>query len=104
MRKVILFGLAMVFVLSVPICVWGKIGGGDITFRVPGAENVRFSHEAHAAKNRLKCKECHYQIFTTVEGHQKYAMSDMGRGKSCGACHDGKKAFSVKANCALCHR
>jgi c(7)-type cytochrome triheme protein len=28
----------------------------------------------------------------------------MEKGRSCGACHDGKAAFSVKANCASCHK
>jgi c(7)-type cytochrome triheme protein len=30
-------------------------------------------------------------------------MKQMEKGKSCGACHDGKKAFSVKGDCAKCH-
>jgi c(7)-type cytochrome triheme protein len=31
-------------------------------------------------------------------------MKDMEQGKSCGACHDGKGAFSVKGDCAKCHK
>jgi c(7)-type cytochrome triheme protein len=31
-------------------------------------------------------------------------MKQMEKGKSCGACHDGKKAFSVKGECAKCHK
>jgi len=33
-------------------------------------------------------------------------MAAMNEGKFCGACHDGKKAFSVKApaDCAKCHK
>jgi c(7)-type cytochrome triheme protein len=32
-------------------------------------------------------------------------MAAMGEGKLCGACHDGKTAFTVKdqANCSKCH-
>jgi c(7)-type cytochrome triheme protein len=30
-------------------------------------------------------------------------MADMYQGKSCGACHDGKKAFPSMA-CAQCHK
>jgi c(7)-type cytochrome triheme protein len=30
-------------------------------------------------------------------------MAQMESGNSCGACHDGKTAFSVKANCGRCH-
>jgi c(7)-type cytochrome triheme protein len=33
-------------------------------------------------------------------------MADMNNGQACGACHDGKTAFSVKeqADCAKCHK
>jgi c(7)-type cytochrome triheme protein len=30
-------------------------------------------------------------------------MKAMEQGKSCGACHNGKVAFSVKENCESCH-
>jgi c(7)-type cytochrome triheme protein len=30
-------------------------------------------------------------------------MKDMEAGKSCGACHNGTKAFAVK-DCAKCHK
>jgi c(7)-type cytochrome triheme protein len=30
-------------------------------------------------------------------------MDEMEKGKSCGACHDGKTAFTVKENCDTCH-
>jgi c(7)-type cytochrome triheme protein len=30
-------------------------------------------------------------------------MPDMESGKSCGACHDGQEAFSVKKDCDKCH-
>jgi c(7)-type cytochrome triheme protein len=31
-------------------------------------------------------------------------MAEMEKGKSCGSCHNGKKAFTVAANCGSCHR
>ncbi len=31
-------------------------------------------------------------------------MKQMQQGKSCGACHNGKKAFSVKGDCVKCHK
>ena len=36
----------------------------------------------------------------------KMPMAAMNEGKFCGACHDGKKAFSVKApaDCVKCHQ
>ena len=30
-------------------------------------------------------------------------MAEMEKGKSCGACHDDRTAFTVKANCSRCH-
>ena len=100
MKSLIVF---IALALLVPVLAWGKVGGGDIVFRPSGAGNTTFSHETHVSKKGLKCRECHYQIYTTVEGHRKATMVDMQAGKSCGTCHDGKKSFDVKANCAKCH-
>ncbi len=95
---------AVLVVLSVPMYSWGKVGGGDITFNVSGAANVVYSHDDHVSRHGIKCGECHYRIFKTVEGHQKTTMADMEKGLSCGACHNGKGAFSVKTKCNSCHR
>lgn len=102
MKKFILS--AVLVALFVPGYSWSKIGGGDITFKVPGATNVVFSHDDHVTRRGIKCGECHYRIFTTVEGHRKATMADMGKGQSCGACHNGNNAFSVTTKCAACHR
>lgn len=97
---------AVVFALAACLCAasaaWGKVGGGDITFAVTGASDVVYSHEFHVSKN-LKCTDCHYQIFNMREEVRKWTMADMAKGKSCGACHNGSKAFDVKGNCARCH-
>ena len=102
MKRVVTFGIVLVFFAS--SVVWAKIGGGDISFRVPGAANVVFSHDDHVGKSGVKCKQCHHQIFTTVAGHVKATMADMQAGRSCGACHNGKNAFDVKNNCVKCHK
>ena len=31
-------------------------------------------------------------------------MADMEKGKTCGACHNGNKAFTVAGNCGNCHK
>jgi c(7)-type cytochrome triheme protein len=31
-------------------------------------------------------------------------MKQMQKGKSCGSCHNGKVAFSVKGECIKCHK
>ncbi len=83
---------------------WGKVGGGDITFSVKGATNVLYMHDSHVTKAGLKCSDCHYKIYTTVQGHRKASMADMQQGRSCGACHNGSRAFDVKADCEKCHK
>jgi c(7)-type cytochrome triheme protein len=93
----------VVLALLVPSLAWGKIGGGDIVFHAEGAADSTFSHEAHVNKAALKCKDCHPAIFQMAEGYGKTKMADMAKGLSCGACHNGKKAFTVKANCVKCH-
>lgn len=102
MKTVFAFGI--VLVLFMQSAVWAKIGGGDITFHVPGAANVLYSHDDHVGKFGLKCKQCHHLIYTTVAGHLKATMAEMQNGKSCGTCHNGKNAFDVRNNCAKCHK
>ncbi len=81
-----------------------KVGGGDITFSINGANNVVYSHDFHVIKAGIKCTECHYRIFNTNEARKDVTMSQMQTGASCGACHNGERAFAVKANCGKCHK
>ena len=68
---------------------------------------VTFDGKVHAGKG-LKCADCHTKpkLFQMKKGTEKMTMAAMNEGKFCGACHDGKKAFSVKApaDCAKCHQ
>jgi c(7)-type cytochrome triheme protein len=98
----VLIGLVVLALLA-PLPAMGKIGGGDIVFHAEGATDSTFSHEAHVSKKGLKCKDCHPAIFQMTEGYGKAKMADMAKGQSCGACHNGTKAFTVKANCVKCH-
>lgn len=99
-----LIGWVVLVMLLAPFSAWGKVGGGDILFRLTGAANVVFSHETHVGQGGVKCRECHYRIYTTVEGHKKATMADMEKGESCGTCHNGKRAFDVKKDCVKCHK
>jgi len=101
MKTLIIF---VALVLLAPSMAWCKIGGGDITFRPDGAANSVFSHEAHVSKAGLKCKDCHPAIFQMANGYGKTKMADMDKGLSCGACHNGKRDFTVKEYCAKCHQ
>jgi len=95
--------IAVILCLLAASAAWGKVGGGDITFSVTGASDVAYSHEFHVTKAGLKCSDCHYQIFNMREEVRKWTMADMVKGKSCGACHNGQKAFTVRENCKKCH-
>lgn len=79
------------------------VGGGDITLKNTGGDVV-FSHDAHVEGLGQKCGECHPKLYTNPAQHKAVTMKAMQKGKSCGACHDGKKAFSVKGDCAKCHK
>ena len=86
---------------------WTQVKGpADFEFAGSGGGKVVFSHETHTPKNP-KCTDCHTKIFKTAKGQRSTPkMADMNNGQSCGTCHNGKVAFSVKeqANCEKCHK
>ncbi len=78
-------------------------------FTIEGAKDspgpVTYSHEKHKEKFP-KCNACHTKVFKMKKGKSgPLTMAAMNEGKFCGACHDGKQAFSVKdeASCNKCH-
>lgn len=87
--------------------VWAQAKGpADFDFPGGGEGKVTFSHEKHSAKH-AKCTDCHTKIFKMTKGQRSAPkMSEMEKGQSCGACHNGKASFSVKekADCAKCHK
>ena len=99
--------------LAVFLVVMFSAGGamalpaGKAEFAGGDKGKVTFDAKAHADKG-LKCPDCHTKpkLFEMKKGSSKIKMADMNGGKFCGACHDGKKAFSVKAeaDCAKCHK
>ena len=101
--KRICFGLMVLF-LAVS-SAWAAVGGGDIMFPVEGMASVLFSHDVHVSKAKQKCTECHYALYTSHAQHKIVGMAGMQKGRSCGACHDGKKAFGVvdQKSCEKCH-
>jgi len=101
MKKIAGFGL--VAFLCAQSLALAKIGGGDITFKLKDAADVIYSHDVHLTKAGLKCADCHFRLYSTVETHSKVRMDEMERGLSCGACHNGRRAFDVKGSCARCH-
>lgn len=82
------------------------VPAGTVEFASPMGK-VTFDAKVHADKG-AKCADCHTKpkLFEMKKGKDKLTMKDMNEGKFCGACHDGKKAFGVKApaDCAKCHK
>ena len=74
----------------------------EITFVVKDAGHVTFSHSSHI--RLYNCGECHTAFYDTSRSKKHIGMKEMEKGKSCGTCHDGKTAFTVKENCATCHK
>lgn len=74
----------------------------NIEFKVQGISSVTFSHDLHTSI--FPCNDCHTKLFEFKAGAKHNTMADMNAGKSCGACHNGDRAFSVKGGCYKCHK
>ncbi|HEY3308576.1 MAG TPA: cytochrome c3 family protein [Desulfuromonadaceae bacterium] len=75
----------------------------EINYRIKGFGEVTFRHSTHIAKTNGSCKSCHNG--KVITGKEKaVTMAEMEKGKTCGACHNDKMAFSVTANCERCHK
>jgi c(7)-type cytochrome triheme protein len=75
---------------------------GDILYKEEDIGDVSFSHTAHI--EMFGCDECHPGLFKAQRGTNRASMSDMEKGASCGACHDGSAAFGVAESCDSCHQ
>ena len=76
----------------------------DVAYTTKSAGKVVFSHRDHINKKGLanNCRACHDALFD-LKKKKHFSMADMRSGASCGACHDGKKAFTID-DCARCHQ
>lgn len=68
----------------------------------PGS--VSFDHDRHASVG-LECRACHPKPFAMRAGSTPLPKEEMYAGGTCGACHDGKRAFGVDDpdSCSRCH-
>jgi len=71
-----------------------------------GMAPVVFSHWSHRA--RYTCRVCHLDLgFSMLSGDTGITRDQYLAGKYCGACHDGKTAFTVRdvepRQCERCH-
>jgi c(7)-type cytochrome triheme protein len=74
----------------------------DVMFEDKTLGDVIFRHNNHTGL--YTCVDCHTSLYKTTRNKVKVPMQAMEKGKSCGACHDGKTAFSVKEQCKSCHQ
>ena len=75
----------------------------DVSYAVKGLGTAVFSHSTHITKTGGACRECHNgRVITGKE--IAVTMAEMEKGRTCGACHNGKRAFAVTANCDRCHK
>jgi c(7)-type cytochrome triheme protein len=69
------------------------------TTSVNALPTALFSHRTHGA---LLCLGCHPATFP--QAPVAFTHEDMGQGRFCGHCHDGRTAFAVTgAVCESCH-
>jgi c(7)-type cytochrome triheme protein len=74
--------------------------------RTVGADSaVVFRHGTHVSLAGNHCTACHPRLFRILAPTTRISHAEMDSGRSCGACHDGQHAFSVRAqeSCPLCH-
>ncbi|MBI3945183.1 MAG: Ni/Fe-hydrogenase cytochrome b subunit [Armatimonadetes bacterium] len=64
---------------------------------------VTFEHGPHVLRGDGKCSGCHPALFPMLEGISPASMKEMHAGRQCGACHNGREAFTVARDCGVCH-
>jgi c(7)-type cytochrome triheme protein len=72
----------------------------DVVFKIQETGDLTFSHEFHTGL--LKCGDCHVKLYLPSPKNKRVTMAEMEKGKSCGACHNGKDAFKAD-ECMKCH-
>ena len=102
MKRFFMIVVAACFLFAFAGLVTAQGPGKKVEYDEKTTGKVVFDGKTHADAG-LKCADCHTKpkLFAMKKGSHK--MADMKAGKSCGACHDGKKAFSV-SECAKCHK
>lgn len=87
--------------------LFAREDGGDIVFEdTKSLPPVLFSHDKHKEAG-AECADCHDNLFQKKKGStdadKALTMKALKKGKYCGSCHDGDKAFTAKRNCKKCH-
>ncbi len=72
---------------------------GRITYTASGMKTY-FDHEGHSKRNA--CRDCHPEVFVMKKGMNRITMEEINKGRFCGLCHNGKRAFGADL-CNACH-
>ena len=97
--------LAAALLIGVASFQEGRAEYGDIVLNEraesEGMSPVIFPHWFH--RIRFQCRVCHLELgFRMRAGANQIRMADIAAGAFCGACHNGRIAWSTD-NCGLCH-
>lgn len=96
--------LIALLLMAIPSTLFARWIKDKVVFDVPATGQVVFSHYNHLEAVGKNCPTCHNQVFNIVrKKNPNFTMADMEKGKACGACHNGNRAFSVKEDCSTCH-
>lgn len=97
------------------LVLWGTAVAGQSMPKLPDGlllaksadspGQVTFNHFTHVDEANPACTRCHPSLFPILKSSPKpaYTHEVMAKGRLCGACHDGKKAFSLEDDCSGCH-
>ena len=102
MKKLFVVAIAAFFVVGLAGGVFAVGKDKKVEWDGKTAGKVIFDGKSHADA-KLKCADCHSKPKLFEMKKVPLTMADMKAGKSCGACHDGKKSFGI-AECAKCHK
>ncbi|HOD29109.1 MAG TPA: cytochrome c3 family protein [Syntrophales bacterium] len=106
MRKRMLI-LCTALIITVPLSGAGAADKppAGILYTQP-LKSVLFSHGDHLQKG-TSCSTCHSGLFDMealrAQTRKDFNMAALYKGKYCGACHNGRKAFAADTQCARCH-
>ena len=97
--------ILMLLLLALPAVLFASWEKSLVEIQTDATGVIVFNHDNHFdALGEKKCPNCHNGIFNRNRAkNPAFTMAEMEQGKACGACHNGDRAFDVKADCSLCH-